>query len=152
VQLLPGLRLTDDTELLVAAGAGDRAVQVGRFQMAVNGPGVGQTSGAASGSIHWDAGGLAQLRGDGTAPALVWLAVGRSLRTAGPVDLDPGRILTLDVGGRWTLAPSTSGRAMLVPGRGLRIRAAQAVQAVRRSSWKSPGRLTRGRTRDSMGT
>ena len=33
VTLLPGLALTDGTELAVAAGAGDRAVRVGRFRL-----------------------------------------------------------------------------------------------------------------------
>ena len=33
VQLMPGLVLTDGSELAVAAGAGDHVVRVGRFRM-----------------------------------------------------------------------------------------------------------------------
>ena len=74
---------------------------------------------------------MAELLSAGTAPALVWLSVGISLRLVAPVELDLGRVLALDVGDRWVLAPSTSGRAMLVRGRGLRIRLAQAARRLR---------------------
>ena len=130
VTLLPGLALTDGTELAVAAGAGDRAVRVGRFRRA---PGVSDTSpGAVGGAIEWDPQALAELKGAGGLPALVWLAVGRSLRMAAPVEIDPGRVLALDPAGPWVLAPSRTGRAMLVPGRALRIRAAQAARRLTR--------------------
>jgi glycosyltransferase involved in cell wall biosynthesis len=128
--LLPGLALTDDSELAVAAGAGDRVVRVGRFRLA---PGGSDTSpGAVAGAIEWDPQALAELRGAGGLPALVWLAVGRSLRIAVPVEVDPGRVVTLDVAGPWVLAASRTGRAMLVPGRALRIRAAQAARRMTR--------------------
>jgi hypothetical protein len=134
VQLLPGLALADDSEFEVAAGAGDLAVRVGRFRLHER-PGAAQAnSGGVQGWIEWDAQGLAALQLTEAAPALVWLAVGRSLRTVGPVGLDRGRVLSLDVGGRWVLAPSAVGRAMLVPGRGLRIRAAQFVHRMHRKA------------------
>jgi hypothetical protein len=134
VQLLPGLTLAADSEFEVAAGAGDLAVQVGRFRLHER-PGAAQeSSGGVQGRIEWDAQGLAALQRTGAAPALVWLAVGRSLRMVGPVNLDRGRVLSLDVGGRWVLAPSAVGRAMLVPGRGLRIRAAQFVHRMHRKA------------------
>ena len=131
LQLLPGLALTGDSELSVAAGAGDHAVRVGRFRFAggAGGAGGAGTPGVGvAGVIAWDPQGLAELRRAGAAPALVWLAVGRSLRLVAPLELDPGRVLALEVGDRWVLAPSTTGRAMLVPGRGLRIRSAQAAR------------------------
>ena len=84
-----------------------------------------------AGVIEWDPQGLAELLSAGNRPALVWLSVGISLRLVAPVELDLGRVLALDVGDRWVLAPSTSGRAMLVPGRGLRIRLAQAARRLR---------------------
>jgi glycosyltransferase involved in cell wall biosynthesis len=130
VTLLPGLALTDGTELAVAAGAGDLAVRVGLFRLA---PGGSDPSpGAVGGAILWDPEALAELKGAGGPPALVWLAVGRSLRLAAPVEIDPGRALALDVAGPWVLAPSRTGRAMLVPGRALRIRAAQAARRLTR--------------------
>ncbi len=128
VTLLPGLALTEDSELSVAAGAGEHSVRVGRFRLSDSGAGPARDSGAITGAIRWDAEGLAELRATGAAPALVWLAAGRSLRTVAPVELDAGRVLRLSPATRWVLAPSTSGRAMLVPGRGLRIRAAQVTR------------------------
>jgi hypothetical protein len=134
VHLLPGLALSDDSEFAVAAGAGDLAVKVGRFRILERAGATQGSSGTVQGRIEWDAQGLAALQRTGAAPALVWLAVGRSLRTVGPVNLDRGRVLSLDVGGRWVLAPSAVGRAMLVPGRGLRIRAAQFVHRMNRKA------------------
>ncbi len=136
VTFLPGLALTEESELSVAAGAGEHSVRVGRFRLSDSGAGSGTDSGAVTGAIEWDAEGLAELRATGAAPALVWLAVGRSLRTVAPVELDAGQVLGLSPGTRWALAPSTSGRAMLVPGRGLRIRVAQVA---RRWTAKRPG-------------
>ena len=127
VRLMPGLVLTDGSELSVAAGAGDHVVQVGRFRMA---EGDAEPPGTLMGVIEWDGTALSALRRTGAAPALVWLAVGRSQRLVAPVELDAGRVLALTVGDRWVLAPSTTGRAMLVPGRGLRIRASQAARRV----------------------
>ena len=122
VHLLPGLVLTAESELSVAAGVGDNAVRVGRFRLAGGEADSAKPADAVQGVIEWDAKGLADLLSTGTAPALVWVAVGRSLRLVAPVEIDTGRVLALDLGDRWVLAPSTSGRAMLVPGRGLRIR------------------------------
>ena len=98
----------------------------------------GQDDGPAGtrgrGVIEWDAAGLAVLRGTATATAVVWLATGRSLRMVAPVELDEGRVLPLDLAARWVLVPSTSGRAMLVRGRGMRIRMAQAARRVARKA------------------
>ncbi len=134
LDLLPGLDLTDDSVLAVAAGAGDRAVRVGRLHVAPPAAGSARTPGVVGGVIEWDAAALAELRRTGPTPAVVWLAVGRSLRMVGPVNLAPGRVLALGVAGRWVLAPSTTGRAMLVPGRGLRIRLGQAARRLGRNS------------------
>jgi hypothetical protein len=131
VHLLPGLALTAESELAVAAGAGDHAVRVGRFRLIGAAADPSKPADAVPGVIEWDAQGLAELLSAGTAPALVWLSVGISLRLVAPVELDMGRVLALDVGDRWVLAPAHSGRAMLVPGRGLRIRLAQAARRVR---------------------
>jgi hypothetical protein len=128
VQLLPGLALTPDSELAVAAGAGDRCVRVGRFHLTGGQAGSAGGSGAVTGVIEWDAEGLGALKGLGLGPVLVWLAVGRSQRLAAPLEIDAGQVLGLGVGDRWVLAPSASGRAMLVPGRGLRVRAAQVAR------------------------
>jgi len=147
VRVLPGLVLTSDSELTVAAGSGDHAVAVGQFWLAGSHGAAQGSAEVAVGVIEWDRAGLAALRDTGAPPALVWLAVGRSLRMVGPVTLDAGRVLALDAGGRWVLAPSTTGRAMLVPGRGLRIRMAQAA---RRWTRKRAQRLTADETRDSM--
>jgi hypothetical protein len=130
VTLLPGLALTEGSELAVAAGAGDREVRVGRFQLAPRGSDT--SPGTVAGTIEWDPQALAELKGAGGLPALVWLAVGRSLRMAAPVEIDPGRVLTLDLAGTWALAASRTGRAMLVPGRALRIRVAHAARRVTR--------------------
>jgi glycosyltransferase involved in cell wall biosynthesis len=132
VHLLPGLALTAESELAVAAGAGDHAVRVGRFRLAGGEADPAKPRDTVLGVIEWDAQGLAELLSAGTAPALVWLSVGISLRLVAPVELDAGRVLALDAGDRWVLAPAASGRAMLVPGRGLRIRLAQAARRLRR--------------------
>jgi hypothetical protein len=128
VHLLPGLVLRAESELSVAAGAGDHTVRVGRFRLAGGEADSAKPANAVQGVIEWDAQGLADLLRTGAAPALVWVAVGRSLRLVAPVEIDWGRVLALDLGDRWVLAPSTSGRAMLIPGRGLRIRLAQAAR------------------------
>jgi hypothetical protein len=133
VHVLPGLALTGSSELAVAAGAGDQAVRVGRFRLVDIERGPRTSLSPHAGVIEWDAEGLADLRRSGAAPALVWLAVGRSLRLVAPVEIDAGRVLALTVGDRWVLAPSTTGRAMLVVGRGLRIRTAQAARRVKGS-------------------
>ena len=147
LDLLPGLDLTDDSVLAVAAGAGDHAIEVGRFQVAGRSGRAAGGAGPVAGVIEWDPAALAELQRTGLAPALVWLAVGRALRIVGPVTLDAGRVLALEVAGRWVLAPATSGRAMLAPGRGLRIRLGQAARQLRRNRAR---RLTAGETRDSM--
>lgn len=76
--------------------------------------------------------GRAAQAADGSEPAgsaaLLSLAAGRRLRQLGPVDFVAGRPVSLRVGGRWVLAATRSGRAMLVPGRGARIRAASVVR------------------------
>jgi hypothetical protein len=128
VRIRPGLVLTEDSELAVAAGARDLTVRVGTFRLVGASGAAHGSGGVARGVIEWEADGLATLQAGRAAPALVWLAVGRSLRMVGPVNLDAGRVLSLDPGGRWVLAPSTTGRAMLVPGRGVRVRAAQAAR------------------------
>lgn len=130
LELLPGLTLTDDSVLSVAASAGDRAVRVGTLRLASRGEAPAAEKDTPTGIIDWDADGLVELGTQGATPALVSLAVGRSLRMVGPVDLDRGRVLALGMGGPWVLAPSTAGRAMLVPGRGIRIRIAQVLHRV----------------------
>lgn len=130
VSLLPGLMLTCDSKLEVAAGAGNLAVRVGTFQIAGEDRSRSGTieSGGALGVIDWEPDGLSDLLGAGSTPALLWLAVGRSLRLVAPVDIERGRVLSLANRPHWVLVRSTAGRAMLVPGRGLRIRMAQAVR------------------------
>ncbi len=149
LRLLPGLTLTADSVLAVGAGAGEHSVLVGEFRVAGANGSAPRGPGNVSGVIDWDAHGLTRLRAAGAAPALVWLAVGRSLRTFAPVDIEPGRVLAVDAGGPWTLAPTTTGRAMLVPGRGLRVRSAQVARKIL-GKW-TPS-LTRAARHDSIGT
>jgi glycosyltransferase involved in cell wall biosynthesis len=131
VELRPGLTLTDDSVLAVAAGVGDWAVRVGAFRLVSGGEAHTSDPEVVKGTIDWDPDGLVELGKRGAGPAPVRLAVGRSLRTVGSVDLEPGRVLSLGVGDRWVLAPSSTGGAMLVGRRGWRIRAARVVRRMR---------------------
>jgi hypothetical protein len=129
--VLPGLTLSADSMLAVAAWADDRTTRVGTCVVTELGPRGPGSSNRTVGLIEWEADGLSELGNRGRTPALLSLAAGRSLRMVGPVEMDSGRVLRLPSAGRWVLAPSTKDRAMLVRGRGLRIRAAQISRSFR---------------------
>jgi hypothetical protein len=124
VDLLPGLVLGGEVALTVVAGSGGTSVAVGQIVAAAH-DGAG---GGVTGTLDLDPAELQALRDCGASPALLWLSVGRSLRSVGLVVMPPGTVLDLDVGRRWVLAASASGRAMLLPGRGLRVRAGHLVR------------------------
>ncbi len=124
VDLLPGLVGSGEVALTVAAGSGGTSVAVGQLVPAAH-EGAG---GVVTATLDLDPAGLQALQASGASPALLWLSVGRALRSVGPVVMPPGTVLDLDVGRRWVLVASASGRAMLLPGRGLRVRAGQLVR------------------------
>ncbi|MGB8020779.1 MAG: hypothetical protein WCF04_06080, partial [Candidatus Nanopelagicales bacterium] len=132
----PGLLIADGSELIMAARVGERLLPIGAVRV-LAGTGTwsaadssGRTRWTCHAAVDWDA----QLLADWTqseppgSAALLALAVGRRVRQLGPVDFVEGRPVSLRVGGRWVLAATRSGRAMLVPGRGARIRAAWVVR------------------------
>lgn len=127
----PGLLIAEDAALTIAARIGERLLPIGTARV-LAGTGAwsaldpaGRARWSCRATVEWDPDPLA---GSGPSTALLALAVGRRLRQLGPVDFPGGRPVGVPFGGRWVLAASRTGRAMLVPGRGARIRAAWLVR------------------------
>jgi glycosyltransferase involved in cell wall biosynthesis len=127
VELLPGLAVSGEVELTVVAGTGTTSVAVGQLTAPAPSPDA-SARGSVTGSLELDPSALQALLGSGASPAPVWLSAARSLKAVGPVSMAPGEVVDLDLGRRWVLAGSASGRALLVPGRGLRVRAGHLVR------------------------
>lgn len=133
----PGLELDPASVVPVTVRAAGTNLLVGTLHVE---PGRGRRKGrrwVARTRLEWDEMGLAALRAADAGPVPVSLGAGRSLRPIGRVDFGADRPITLRVAGPWLLAPRDSGRLVLIPGWGLRIRASRLAR--RRRLARRPG-------------
>jgi glycosyltransferase involved in cell wall biosynthesis len=126
----PGLELSPGAEIAVVVRRGDGMLQVGTAR---TGDHTGRWTDslwtiAADLDLDRDALTLLDAERGPSLPLLVGL--GRTLRSIGPVGYGAGRPLpvTVEGVGRWTLAPSAEGAALLVPGTALRARVASRLR------------------------
>jgi hypothetical protein len=139
---LPGVQLDEESSIPVVARVDADRVRIGLLQPQ---PAAGQwreglwTTPAL---VRWDEGALLDLARRDPPPVPISLGLGGRLRNVGPVDFDGRRPIVLASAEGWLLAPSESGRALLVRGAGLAARTLWHARSLRRAGW------TRGRSED----
>ena len=126
----PGLELAAGCEIAAVVRRGDKVVQVGTVR-------TGEAPGRWAEAVWTVAAVLTldtealTLLGEERGPSLpLALGLGRTLRPIGPVAYDAGRPLPVAASdaGRWALAASAEGEALLVPGSALRARLASRLR------------------------
>jgi len=126
----PGLELSPGVEIAVVVRRGDGVLQVGTVRTGDHTGRWTESLWTTSADLELDRDALTLLDAERGPSLPLLVGLGRTLRSIGPVGYGAGRPLpvTVDGVGRWTLAPSAEGAALLVPGTALRARVASRLR------------------------
>ena len=126
----PGLELAPGAEIAVVVRRGDGVLQVGTARTGDHTGTWADSLWTIAADLDLDRDALTVLDAERGPSLPLLLGLGRTLRSIGPVGYGAGRPLpvTVDGVGRWALASSAEGAALLVPGTALRARLASRLK------------------------